>query len=75
MVSKSYVVSKSKTVGNKEEACDECDIKMQPIDHVKNNSKNKNFGFIINVNEVRKEMVSWRYLHILWYGHIVVIHQ
>lgn len=61
MVSKSYVVSKSKTVGNKEETCDECDLKMQAIDHVKNNSKNKNFGFIINVNEIRREMVSSMY--------------
>ncbi|CAG9809337.1 unnamed protein product [Chironomus riparius] len=67
MVSKSYVVSKSKTVGNQEEASDVCDSKMQAIEHVKSNSKNKNFGFIINVNEVRREMVkmkpSKKYLH------------
>ena len=62
MVSKSYVVSKySKTVENKEETCDESDSKMQAVDHAKKNSMNKNFGFIINVNEVRREMVSLIY--------------
>ncbi|XP_070490545.1 uncharacterized protein [Chironomus tepperi] len=66
MVSKSYVVSKSKAFENKE-ACDECDLKMQAIDHVKNNSENKNFSFIMKINEVRREMVkmkpSKKYLH------------